>query len=193
VAAAHVSDVRAKIAALRPMEDVLAETVARCEAGKGTECPLIERSQTSTGAGETVRLTSRKKPSTSAAGDAPRHPWAARTGRCGRGVQEGHAVTALAGSIALFALAGVCEIGGGYFVWQWWRNGAPWAIGAAGAVVLMLYGIVPTYQPAHFGCVYAAYRGVFVLLSMLWGWAVDCLAPDRSTSSGRPSASSGWT
>ena len=42
MAAAHLSDVRAKIAALRAMERVLAETVARCDAGKGTECPLIE-------------------------------------------------------------------------------------------------------------------------------------------------------
>jgi MerR family mercuric resistance operon transcriptional regulator len=42
VAAAHLSDVRAKIAALRAMERVLAETVARCEAEKGSECPLIE-------------------------------------------------------------------------------------------------------------------------------------------------------
>jgi hypothetical protein len=42
-----------------------------------------------------------------------------------------------------------------------------------------LYGIVPTYQPAHFGRVYAAYGGVFILLSLLWGWAVDRLALDR--------------
>ncbi len=27
-------------------------------------------------------------------------------------------------SLGLFALAGLCEIGGGYLVWQWWRNGA---------------------------------------------------------------------
>ena len=33
-------------------------------------------------------------------------------------------------SLALFALAGLCEIGGGYLVWQWWRNGAsPWQSG----------------------------------------------------------------
>jgi MerR family mercuric resistance operon transcriptional regulator len=42
VAAAHLSDLRARIVALRAMERVLAETVARCEAGKGTQCPLIE-------------------------------------------------------------------------------------------------------------------------------------------------------
>jgi MerR family transcriptional regulator, mercuric resistance operon regulatory protein len=42
VAAAHLSDVRAKIASLRTMERVLAETVARCAIGTGSECPLIE-------------------------------------------------------------------------------------------------------------------------------------------------------
>ena len=82
-------------------------------------------------------------------------------------------------SLVLFVVAGLCEIGGGYLVWQWWRNGAPWLVGALGAVVLVLYGIVPTYQPAHFGRVYAAYGGVFVVLSILWGWGVDRLAPDR--------------
>jgi drug/metabolite transporter superfamily protein YnfA len=31
-------------------------------------------------------------------------------------------------SILLFVLAGLCEIGGGYLVWQWWRNGGLWVI-----------------------------------------------------------------
>jgi small multidrug resistance family-3 protein len=44
---------------------------------------------------------------------------------------------------------------------------------------LVLYGVIPTYQPAHFGRVYAAYGGVFVILSVVWGWAVDGIAPDR--------------
>src|SRR5574337_1556769 len=82
-------------------------------------------------------------------------------------------------SILLFILAGLCEIGGGYLVWQWWRNGASRLVGLLGAVILFLYGIVPTYQPAHFGRVYAAYGGVFVVLSLLWGWSVDRIAPDR--------------
>ena len=85
----------------------------------------------------------------------------------------------VAKSLALFALAGLCEIGGGYLVWQWWRNGAPLVRGVIGAAVLILYGIIPTYQMAHFGRVYAAYGGVFVILSVLWGWGVDRIAPDR--------------
>jgi small multidrug resistance family-3 protein len=86
----------------------------------------------------------------------------------------------VAKSFVLFVLAGVCEIAGGYLVWQWWRQGAPWRIGALGAVMLIAYGIVPTYQPAHFGRVYAAYGGVFIVLSMFWGWGVDRTAPDRA-------------
>src|SRR5262245_18841256 len=54
-------------------------------------------------------------------------------------------------SASLFILAGLAEIGGGYLVWLWWRGGRPWAVGVAGALVLFLYGIIPTYQPAHFG------------------------------------------
>lgn len=82
-------------------------------------------------------------------------------------------------SFSLFAVAGLCEIGGGYLVWLWLREGKPALWGAAGAAVLILYGIVPTFQtePA-FGRIYAAYGGVFVMLSMLWGWAIDRRPPD---------------
>ena len=82
-------------------------------------------------------------------------------------------------SISLFVLAGLFEIGGGYLVWRWWRDGASWVLGLAGALVLFLYGIVPTYQPAHFGRTYAGYGGIFVVLSLLWGWQVGGIAPDR--------------
>lgn len=82
-------------------------------------------------------------------------------------------------SIVLFLLAGLFEIGGGYLVWQWWRNSAGFLIGALGGFILLLYGIVPTYQADHFGRVYAAYGGWFVVLSILWGWGVDRIAPDR--------------
>lgn len=88
-------------------------------------------------------------------------------------------MTAIARSLVLFVAAGLCEIGGGYLVWQWWRNGASWVVGLLGAAVLFLYGIAPTYQPAHFGRAYAAYGGIFVVLAILWGWGVDRIAPDR--------------
>lgn len=86
---------------------------------------------------------------------------------------------ALAGSFGLFVLAGLCEISGGYLIWLALREGRHWMYAAIGAVVLILYGIIPTMQPAHFGRVYAAYGGMFVVLSLLWGWGLDGVRPDR--------------
>ena len=82
-------------------------------------------------------------------------------------------------SLGYFVLAGFFEIGGGYLVWLWLREGKSIAYAAAGAIILVLYGVVPTLQPAHFGRVYAAYGGVFIVLSILWGWKIDDIAPDR--------------
>lgn len=82
-------------------------------------------------------------------------------------------------SIFYFILAGLFEIGGGYLVWLWLREGKSFWYAVLGGVVLVLYGIVPTLQPAHFGRVYAAYGGVFIVLSLLWGWKIDKIAPDK--------------
>jgi small multidrug resistance family-3 protein len=82
-------------------------------------------------------------------------------------------------SLSLFVLAGLAEIGGGYLVWLWLREGRSALLGALGGVVLFVYGVVPTLQPAPFGRVYAAYGGVFVVLSLLWGALVARQAPDR--------------
>ncbi len=76
-------------------------------------------------------------------------------------------------------LAGFAEIGGGYLVWLWLREGRPCWFGIAGAIVLIAYGVIPTLQPASFGRVYAAYGGIFVALSVLWGWRIDGVRPDR--------------
>jgi len=82
-------------------------------------------------------------------------------------------------SVSLFVLAGLCEIGGGWLIWQWLREGKPSWWGLAGGVVLILYGIIPTLQAAHFGRVYAVYGGFFIVLSLLWGWYFDGDRPDR--------------
>lgn len=82
-------------------------------------------------------------------------------------------------SIGYFILAGLFEIGGGYLIWLWLREGKPIGYAFWGAVILIGYGIIPTLQPAHFGRVYTAYGGVFIVLSLLWGWKVDGIIPDR--------------
>jgi small multidrug resistance family-3 protein len=85
----------------------------------------------------------------------------------------------IAQSLLFFLLAGLCEIAGGYLVWLWLREGRTSWLGALGGVLLVLYGVIPTLQTATFGRVYAAYGGVFIVLSLLWGWGVDKVAPDR--------------
>jgi small multidrug resistance family-3 protein len=87
-------------------------------------------------------------------------------------------------SVALFILAGMAEIGGGYLIWKWLRDGRSVVVGIAGAVLLVIYGIVPTFQPSTFGRTYAAYGGVFVVLSLLWGWFADGNRPDAADAIG---------
>lgn len=58
-------------------------------------------------------------------------------------------------------------------------EGRGFSWGVAGAVILILYGIIPTFQPAHFGRVYATYGGFFIVLSLLWGWTLNGSNPDR--------------
>ena len=48
VAEMHLEDVKAKIADLRRMEHVLQETVARCKAGGGSHCAMIDALYTET-------------------------------------------------------------------------------------------------------------------------------------------------
>lgn len=83
-------------------------------------------------------------------------------------------------SVVLFVVAALAEIGGAWLVWQGVREhkGLLWIGG--GAIALGLYGLVATLQPdAHFGRVLAAYGGVFIAGSLLWGVIFDGFRPDR--------------
>ena len=83
-------------------------------------------------------------------------------------------------SVALFVLAAVAEIGGVWLIWQGVRDHRGWWFAAAGMLSLAGYGFVASAQPDHhFGRVLAAYGGVFVAGSLLWGVAFDGFRPDR--------------
>ncbi|MDZ8032136.1 MAG: YnfA family protein [Nostoc sp. DedQUE08] len=82
-------------------------------------------------------------------------------------------------SLLYFLWAGLFEIGGGYLIWLWLREGKPVWWGILGGIALAFYGILATFQSANFGRVYAAYGGVFIAMAMLWGWKVDGVTPDR--------------
>ncbi|WP_373530704.1 YnfA family protein [Nostoc sp.] len=82
-------------------------------------------------------------------------------------------------SLLCFLSAGLFEIGGGYLIWLWLREGKPFWWGILGGIALAVYGVIATLQPANFGRVYAAYGGVFIAMAMLWGWKIDEVTPDR--------------
>lgn len=82
-------------------------------------------------------------------------------------------------SLSIFILAGICEIGRGYLIWLWLKEGKPLWYGIIGALVLIAYGIVATWQTANFGRVYATYGGVFIVLALFWAWKVDGFKPDK--------------
>ena len=84
-------------------------------------------------------------------------------------------------SVFYFILAGIFEIGGGYLIWIWLREGKSILYGVFGVVSLIIYGVIPTLQPpnANFGRVYATYGGIFIVLSILWGWKIDNIIPDK--------------
>ena len=86
----------------------------------------------------------------------------------------------VAKSVALFIAAAIAEIGGAYLVWIAVKDGRGLLVGALGVLALGLYGVVAAFQPDNeFGRVLAAYGGVFIVGSMVWGMAFDGFKPDH--------------
>jgi small multidrug resistance family-3 protein len=84
-------------------------------------------------------------------------------------------------SVALFIAAAIAEIGGAYLVWIGIKEHKGVVFVALGAMALTAYGVVAAFQPSHeFGRVLAAYGGVFIVGSLLWGIAFDGFRPDRA-------------
>jgi len=94
-------------------------------------------------------------------------------------------------SLFFFLVAGICEIGGGYLVWLWLRESHSWIFGLIGGFILFLYGIVPTFQKTHFHRTYAAYGGIFIVMSIGWGYFFEGIPPDTFDIAGTIIASLG--
>lgn len=88
-------------------------------------------------------------------------------------------------SAVLFVVAALFEIGGAWLVWQGVREHRGWLWVTGGVLALGAYGFVATLQPdAQFGRILAAYGGIFVGGSILWGVVADGYRPDRWDISG---------
>ncbi|WP_269937982.1 YnfA family protein [Arthrobacter sp. HY1533] len=83
-------------------------------------------------------------------------------------------------TVILFALAAVAEIGGAWLIWQAVREDKAWWWAGLGIVALGAYGFIAAMQAdANFGRVLAAYGGVFIAGSLIWGMIFDKFSPDR--------------
>lgn len=91
----------------------------------------------------------------------------------------------VARTLLLFVLAGLCELGGGWLIWQWLREDRAMPLGLIGALVLISYGVVHTLQSeSEFSRIYIAYGALFIVLAMGWGMLIDGWRPDRWDISG---------
>lgn len=82
-------------------------------------------------------------------------------------------------SLGIFILAGICEIGGGYLVWQTIKEEKSVWYAVIGFFILGLYGIVATLQTSNFSKVYATYGGFFIVLSLVWTGIFDKYIPTK--------------
>ena len=83
-------------------------------------------------------------------------------------------------TIILFTFAAMAEIGGAWLIWQAVREDKAWWWAGLGILALGAYGFLATLQAdANFGRVLAAYGGVFIAGSLVWGMVFDKFTPDR--------------
>lgn len=80
----------------------------------------------------------------------------------------------------VYGLAALAEIGGCFSFWAWLRLGKPayWLAPGMGSLALFAY-LLTLVESEAAGRAYAAYGGVYIVMSLLWLWAVEGAAPDR--------------
>jgi small multidrug resistance family-3 protein len=88
-------------------------------------------------------------------------------------------VTALS-TTGLYVLAAIFEIAGCFAFWAWLRlNRTAWWV-AAGVPCLVLFALCLTRVEAAFaGRAFAAYGGIYIVVSLVWLLVIEGTRPDR--------------
>ena len=80
----------------------------------------------------------------------------------------------------VYVPAAFAEIAGCFSFWAWLRMGRSAAWLVPGCLSLVVFAWLLTLSPAeNAGRSYATYGGIYILASLLWGWAVEGARPDR--------------
>jgi len=80
----------------------------------------------------------------------------------------------------IYVAAAVAEIGGCFAFWAWLRLGQSpyWLV--PGVALLVVFALLLTRIGTDFaGRAFAAYGGVYIVISLLWMWGVEGSRPDR--------------
>ncbi|MBE9224642.1 YnfA family protein [Phormidium sp. LEGE 05292] len=83
-------------------------------------------------------------------------------------------------NFVFFLIAAFSEIFGCYSFWAWLKLGKSllWVI--PGLFFLVIFAITLTkIDASNAGRVYAAYGGIYILISLLWLWLVEGVQPDK--------------
>lgn len=79
--------------------------------------------------------------------------------------------------IGLFVITALAEIIGCYLPYLWLREGKSVWLLIPAALSLVAFAWLLSLHPTAAGRVYAAYGGVYILMAILWLWAVDGIRP----------------
>lgn len=80
-------------------------------------------------------------------------------------------------TIALFFVTAIAEILGCYLPYLWLREDKSVWLLIPGALSLIAFAWLLSLHPTAAGRVYAAYGGVYILVAIMWLWAVDGIRP----------------
>lgn len=80
-------------------------------------------------------------------------------------------------TFGLFAVTAVAEIVGCYLPYLWLKQGKSVWLLIPAAASLALFAWLLSLHPTAAGRVYAAYGGIYIVVAILWLWAVDGIKP----------------
>ena len=84
-------------------------------------------------------------------------------------------------NVALFVLAAFFEIAGCFAFWVWLRRGGTPLAALVGVASLIAFAFALTRVDSAFaGRAYAAYGGIYIVVSLAWLWVVEGQAPTRT-------------
>ncbi|WP_437617159.1 YnfA family protein [Sorangium sp. So ce834] len=79
----------------------------------------------------------------------------------------------------LFVITALAEIVGCYLPYLWLRQGKSALLLLPASASLVAFAWLLTLHPTGAGRTYAAYGGIYVLVSLLWLWVIEGQRPTR--------------